>query len=242
MTRWRSKISTPPATRYLTRDARRPLQEPKVDQRSVKVNETHRGLLMEELPMRKKSSSEEWGKVELCRICFKEMFSEIKGQHGTTAKSEVDIFKTHQDMTSPVSPVSGRNQRLCSLWASSVFNHFCLYVIFRTCLFLKCLCADMKYLSWSCFVYLNAWLPIWGLLCNYALVCKSHRQTNQQTVKLDKLIVTCVVLILCFQELKPSLTLTVLSIKCSPHNDLQSLNLREYFFFCTEATIKCPHM
>lgn len=189
---------------------------------------------MEELPMRKKSSSEEWGKVDLCRICFKEMFSEIKGQHGTTAKSEVDIFKTHQDMTSPVSPVSGRNQQLCSLWASSVFNHFCLYVIFRTCLFLKCLCADMKYLSWSCFVYLNAWLPIWGLLCNYALVCKSHRQTNQQTVKLDKLIVTCVVLILsvfCFQELKPSLTLTVLSIKCSPHNDLQSLNLREYFFF-----------
>lgn len=64
--------------------------------------------------------------------CIKEMFSEIKrGNTGTTAKSETDIYREYLEITSPVSPFSGRNQQLCSLWALPVFKLFlCLYVTF----------------------------------------------------------------------------------------------------------------
>lgn len=63
-----------------------------------------------EQPTMTKSSSEEEGKVDLCRrrsfrdllgnlerLDFEEMFCEIKGQHRN--KSELDIYKTYQDMS-----------------------------------------------------------------------------------------------------------------------------------------------
>ncbi len=100
-----------------------------------------------EQPRMTKSSTEEEGKVDLCRrrsfrdqlgtlerLNFEEIFCEIEGQRRN--KSELDIYNTYQDVISSVSPVSSRSEQLCSLWASlflMIFMYVCNFQISPVC-------------------------------------------------------------------------------------------------------------
>lgn len=115
---------------------------------------------------------------DMCTTCFKESSSKIKGQHGTTAKSELDICQTCHVVTSHVSSVSSRSEPHCSLWAFSVLNYF---YIFRSCLFSKSVWVQ----SWSVCSDHVLYIGMLGCLFEVSFVtmhsCANHTdwQTNR---------------------------------------------------------------
>ena len=151
MTRWRSKIWTPPATHYSTRDARRPPREPRAGPRSAKANETQRTVNVN--PGRTASDRkpvqmvlERKGKLNCAEKdhvrdlpgnlegrFFEEKFLELKGQHRKNGKSHSWTFIRH--FKTCFSCQTSKALLTVGLICFEPFVY--MYVIFRSCLFLS---------------------------------------------------------------------------------------------------------